>query len=180
MRSCYRVLKKKKSQNPRNIDLGLDLWRPSCLKAGTTRAGCSRPRPVGFWLSPGQGFHSLPRYPIPVFNQPYSKKVFSYVQIEFPAFQSGSVIYCSVTGHQWKEHLHLHYTFLSSICTQRWDPTLFLSWTFPALAAFPHKTLQSLTHLCGLLSGSLQCVHVSLALGSPKLHPALQAWVTKA
>ena len=45
----------------------------------------------------------------------------------------------------------------------------------PALSAFHCiKILQSLSHLCGPLLGSLQYVHVRLVLGSPEQDPALR------
>lgn len=60
-----------------------------------------------------------------------------------------------------------------------WDlPCVFSvpSWTVPALWASCHTVVPYLHYLCGPLLGSVQYVHISLALWSPELDPAKQVW----
>lgn len=48
-------------------------------QAGPRRAGCPRPCPDGFWISPGNTVDNLSSQPVPAVTHPHSSGFFPYV-----------------------------------------------------------------------------------------------------
>lgn len=75
------------------------LWRSSILKARVSTSDCSGLCPVGFWIC-SRRETSQPLWAMSFSGQtPQSKNVYSYVSVEFLAFQFVSIAFCPATRH---------------------------------------------------------------------------------
>ena len=165
--------------------MGRHLWRPS--GAGSrwySRATRSHlPRTcvqMAFEYLQGWRLRNLSGQPVPVLSHPHSKKVLPAVLREPPVFQSVPAASGPVTGHHWKEPGSV--LFAPSLQVFMYIDKISLSRLFSelnsprSLGPFSCEMPQSLQHLYGPLSDSLQYVHVSLTLESPELGTVLQVW----
>lgn len=126
------------------VQVERDLWRWSCpitlLRQGHLEPVSQDSVQVALEYLHEWGSCNLPGQPVPVFDHPHSKKVFSDVHTEPPVFLFLSIASCPVTGCHWKvsDPVWLAQSFLVFISTDKVPPALLFSrLNSPDLSAFP-------------------------------------------
>ncbi|PKU38985.1 hypothetical protein llap_10711 [Limosa lapponica baueri] len=164
----------------RMVEVGRDLWRSSdpasLLKQGLLELFVQLHVEKAFDDLQGWRIHNLFGQTMPGLSHPHRKKVVPDVQRE-PSVVLPLVLSLDTTG----KSLALFYVpslqVFISIEKISPEPSLFQAEQSQLSQPFlVGEILQTLQHLCGPLLGSLQYVHVSLAMDNPELDTVLQVW----
>lgn len=162
----------------RKVEAGRDLWRlsspTSLLKVGSTRTGCSRPCPVRLCVSL-RTETSHPRQDLfPGLTIITMRNLFSYVYVEFPAFQFVPTASYPFSGYNVTKQSDS--VFFTCLHVGKISASIFFFRlnSHSVLSLSTYEVLQSISCLSGPSVDLLQYVHA--IPGKPEQDPALQTW----